>query len=347
MYNSSDGVQKSSSSVGTTNQPVRKRERPDTKAMLSAAKPYYAVFSAKGKCSKAKVGSKPVAQVIGRADAQVTADDDVPAWWLSTEEDREFEKRAAASENDLPGDDDDDNADDQATESTPDEKSAEQALFDRLAHAIQSGDAVTVTAITGRVRPHYFRSLEQFHLLWGVLQLLGRGERPRHPGPLTLYLVAQQADGRIPLEKGRQLLREAAERAAIDDSPSEVLITHVREQHRARKINQHAEELSRQVASGATAEQILSIARFAADDLADLDREAVTQKPLYEWVTSDDFDRTDYRLDYLIEGTLVAGQPLVLGGALKAMKTSMLVDAAVSLASGAPATRTLGRIENY
>lgn len=43
-----------------------------------------------------------------------------------------------------------------------------------------------------------------------------------------------------------------------------------------------------------------------------------------------------YPCDWLIQGVLVRGQPCVLGGAMKAMKTSVALDLAVSLGSGKP-----------
>lgn len=54
------------------------------------------------------------------------------------------------------------------------------------------------------------------------------------------------------------------------------------------------------------------------------------------------FFSREHRLDWLARGILVAGEACVLGGPSKALKTSVLVDLAISLASGTP---FLGRFE--
>lgn len=49
------------------------------------------------------------------------------------------------------------------------------------------------------------------------------------------------------------------------------------------------------------------------------------------------FAAKDYTQNFLIDGLVVAGEPLILGGPSKTLKTSILVDIAVSLANGVPA----------
>ncbi len=51
-------------------------------------------------------------------------------------------------------------------------------------------------------------------------------------------------------------------------------------------------------------------------------------------ITCAELDAAEYNLEYLIDGVLVAGQPCILAGAKKDMKTSFLIDLGISLAVG-------------
>lgn len=53
----------------------------------------------------------------------------------------------------------------------------------------------------------------------------------------------------------------------------------------------------------------------------------------YTRITSAELATGDYSIDYLIEHSLVAGQPLIIAGPQKTLKTSLLIDAAISLAT--------------
>ena len=63
---------------------------------------------------------------------------------------------------------------------------------------------------------------------------------------------------------------------------------------------------------------------------------------LFERITAADLDAAEYRLDYHLAGAMAAGQPLIVAEAKKTLKTSVLLDAAISLASGKP---FLGKID--
>jgi hypothetical protein len=54
----------------------------------------------------------------------------------------------------------------------------------------------------------------------------------------------------------------------------------------------------------------------------------------YQVITSAGLADGDYSIEFAIEGAMVAGQPLEIGGPMKALKTSILIDGAISLASG-------------
>ena len=50
-------------------------------------------------------------------------------------------------------------------------------------------------------------------------------------------------------------------------------------------------------------------------------------------LTSSELAMGDYTLEYLIDRTLVAGQPCIVAGGHKTLKTSVMVDMAISLSS--------------
>lgn len=61
----------------------------------------------------------------------------------------------------------------------------------------------------------------------------------------------------------------------------------------------------------------------------------------YQRITAAELDAGDYRMEFLIDGTLVAGQPLIVAGGKKCLKTNILLDAAISLATATPMLGTL------
>lgn len=63
---------------------------------------------------------------------------------------------------------------------------------------------------------------------------------------------------------------------------------------------------------------------------------APAKDPKYKFIDSAAFRRADFRNEWLVDWFLAKGSPAVVAGPSKAMKTSVLVDLAVSLATGAP-----------
>jgi hypothetical protein len=56
----------------------------------------------------------------------------------------------------------------------------------------------------------------------------------------------------------------------------------------------------------------------------------------YQLITCRELDAADYDLEYLIDHMLVARQPCVFAGGKKCLKTSLLIDLAIALATGTP-----------
>jgi len=62
----------------------------------------------------------------------------------------------------------------------------------------------------------------------------------------------------------------------------------------------------------------------------------VAAGPRFTFADSSEFLAGDYRMEYLIQGVLAKLQPGVIGGPQKTLKTSLIVDAAVSIATATP-----------
>lgn len=60
------------------------------------------------------------------------------------------------------------------------------------------------------------------------------------------------------------------------------------------------------------------------------------QEEKFTWVTAAELDSGDYELEYQIPGILVSGQPCIIAGPKKCLKTNLLIDLGVSLSSGSP-----------
>ncbi len=83
------------------------------------------------------------------------------------------------------------------------------------------------------------------------------------------------------------------------------------------------------------AELVRQADRADADDAKDRkERDGTAEQVDYHRISCAELDSTDYRLEYLIDNTLVAGQPCGLAGCKKTLKTSLLIDLGIALAMG-------------
>ena len=105
-------------------------------------------------------------------------------------------------------------------------------------------------------------------------------------------------------------------------------------------------DVSDWIADGGTRDQLLDLARLTPEWMeAESYRSrhpTRTYKPektpprRIEVISAKDFAAHDYRPNWLVNRMLVAGQPAICGGRSKAMKTSNMVDLAVSIGTGTP-----------
>lgn len=104
------------------------------------------------------------------------------------------------------------------------------------------------------------------------------------------------------------------------------------------------QDVSDWISAGGTREQLLELAKAAPawpdkpEPPPTYKPETATKKPprRIEVVHAREFAAHDYHPSWLVRRVLVAGQPAICGGRSKAMKTSNMVDLAVSIGTGTP-----------
>ena len=126
------------------------------------------------------------------------------------------------------------------------------------------------------------------------------------------------------------LLREYSDRCKPPWSEHEL-------QHKIKSAGQQSGE--RNYLRDSTPEQWdrVVVPQYSATDLkiSKTEVDAKKHKPLqYKRITCAELDAGNYNLEYLIEHTLVAGQPCIVAGGKKCLKTSLILDMGISLAMG-------------
>jgi hypothetical protein len=118
------------------------------------------------------------------------------------------------------------------------------------------------------------------------------------------------------------------EDAAIN-ADATVAIKLIREASRKRQIRQTCEHALKATANGQASSTILNDLQ---SDLFDLQR-ACDVSSRFKAITAAELDSGEYDHSYLVKHVLVEGQPCVLAGPKKALKTTVLVDLGMSLAT--------------
>ena len=119
----------------------------------------------------------------------------------------------------------------------------------------------------------------------------------------------------------------------------------------AAAIMSHAHDYAASIRDAAVRRRVIrgaaNLAALAANPAASIDdieasKAAIATKSIensnchFEWHTPADLDAGDFELEYLIDGILVAGQPAIMAGPQKTLKTNVSIDLALSLATGHP-----------
>lgn len=120
-------------------------------------------------------------------------------------------------------------------------------------------------------------------------------------------------------------------RLLVDAEPTGNIAYHAAEIEKHYRRRQAEGEIRRMVEGLGRGEDPVSLLAQAADVAAGL---ATADEPRFPVITSAELARSNYTIDYLINGIIVRGQPHGWGGPAKGMKTSTAVDAAISLACG-------------
>lgn len=148
---------------------------------------------------------------------------------------------------------------------------------------------------------------------------------------LTTIQSQLKATGKLGEADDQVMLGDLARLAA--DVPHSASARHyaesVRDSSDKRRLHRYGIEVARQALNGTPAGKLLEFARNRIDAFATRPGELD-----FGIMTTAELDAGDYDVEFYIEDVLVARQPMILAGAKKSLKTSILIAMAVALALG-------------
>lgn len=191
-----------------------------------------------------------------------------------------------------------------------------------LASLIALPSAIDHADVVARVPGDFFNP--QYAVLFRHLN--GLHLEGRLPECLPTRLVAS---GEVEAAGGSELLRELFGLAAqISGSDAAYYAGKVGEASEQRKLWLLHKELGQQIKDRLPAEDIRG---FLSASIEANDYQPSGKIP---FITSEALSQTSFDVPYIIDGVLAEGQPAVIGGPSKAMKTGAFVDAMVSIQTG-------------
>ncbi|MEX2169503.1 MAG: AAA family ATPase [Pirellulales bacterium] len=105
----------------------------------------------------------------------------------------------------------------------------------------------------------------------------------------------------------------------------------VAESSRKRRLLAMGEQVCEAALNGHSSREIIN---DLFSDVADFQRETVAEPLLSDAVPMSQFAAKDHQLEYLIPGVIVAGQPGVISAKSKSLKTTIALDAVISMETG-------------
>ena len=146
--------------------------------------------------------------------------------------------------------------------------------------------------------------------------------------PLDPLLIAQRVKGKGAFRDGISVAEYFAElESAAINADAKVAIKLILEASRKRRIRATAETAIKATANGQASSTILNDMQ---SDLIDIQR-ACEVSSRFKAITAAELDSGTYDHNYLVEHVLVEGQPCILAGPKKALKTTILIDLGISL----------------